>query len=166
MKRIALTTICLAMTASILSVQAAASPTTEGLMINRFQINGQELVSVPIPFSLFENELNRSYAIASLAASLDPNGSMAGCAGSVELRRNRCSVQAVLSIERSDDGEDWETKKEKTFTATQIGTTAVDFQYYMTGGHYYRVTLTADTYDENGLYRDTLSVSSRSYYYR
>lgn len=166
MKRIALTTLCLAMTVSILSVQAAASPATEGLVVNSLVLNGQELVSVPIPLALLEDELNRSYAIASLAASLDPNGSMAGCAGSIELRRNGCSVQAILSIERSDDGEDWEIKKEKTFTATQIGTTAVDFQYYMTGGHYYRVTLTADTYDENGLYRDTLSVSSRSYYYR
>mgnify|MGYP006919857769 CR=1 FL=1 len=152
MKRIALSALCLITAARILSVNAVASSTTEE--------------PVPISYVLLKEDVERSYAIASISASLDPNGSIAGCSGSVELRRNGCKVQAALSIERSDDGEEWETQKIKSFTATQMGTTAADFQYYMTRGHYYRVTLTADTYDENEVYRDTLSVSSRFYYYR
>lgn len=165
MKRI-LGILCAGMiAASALTVQAAPE-TAPNLIVNYAMLDGQVLVDKPTPLAAIENELVRSYAIASISASIQKeNGAIAGCAGSVDLRISGCTVKAELSIARSDDGKSWSTKKRKSFTATQRGVTADSFIYYMTRGHYYRATLTANTYDENGAYRDYMSVSSDDLYY-
>ena len=101
--------------------------------------------------SLISSDITPKYTgLANIVSllTISPSG-VADCRGEVSIRPNYTG-DLTMVLERSTNGSSW--SRVKTWNTSGSGKVSLSETYQVTSGYQYRISLTVDVYDKNGVF--------------